>query len=202
MTVDRAGDDPDQRPRVGRGEQRDLAGADVLVGGSFSLSSRGRFTQSWMPWKRPPFWTSHSGRGLDVEDAAPGGHPLGVAVGDRAAAAVGVLVVEDAVDDVGDGLEAAVRVPRRALGLARRVLHLAHLVHHDERVELRQVDAGERAAHREALPLVALRGGGDLPDRARLVAQAGLPQAVEDGEVVDGDRGHVAHLPGRMNGNG
>ena len=29
--------------------------------GSVSLASRGRFTQSWMPWNRPPFWTSHSG---------------------------------------------------------------------------------------------------------------------------------------------
>jgi hypothetical protein len=46
------------------------------------------------------------------------GHPLGVAVGDEAAAAVGVLVPEDAVDHVGDGLEAAVRVPGGALGLA------------------------------------------------------------------------------------
>ena len=114
-------------------------------------------------------------RRLDVEDAGAGGHPLGVAVGDRAAAAVGVLVVEDAVDHVGDGLEAAVRVPRRALGLAGRVLHLAHLVHHDERVEQAEVDAGERAAYREALPLEALRRGGHLPapgaagrpDRAR-----------------------------------
>ena len=45
-------------------------------------------------------------------------HPLGVAVGDEAAAAVGVLVLEDAVDHVGDGLEAAVGVPGRPLGLA------------------------------------------------------------------------------------
>ena len=108
----------------------------------------------------------------------------------RAAAAVAVLVVEDAVDDVGDGLEAAVRVPGRALRLTGRVLHLAHLVHHDERVELGQVDAGERAADREPLPLEALRGGGHLPDRTRLVAQSGLAQAVENGQVVDGDGGH------------
>ena len=73
------------------------------------------------------------------------------------AAAVGVLVLEGAVHDVRDGLEAAVRVPRRALGLARRVLDLAHLVHVDERVELGQVDAGERAADREALALEAAR---------------------------------------------
>jgi len=43
-------------------------------------------------------------------------------------------------------LEPAVRVPGRALGLPRRVLHLAHLVHVDERVQLPQVHAGERPA--------------------------------------------------------
>ena len=99
------------------------------------------------------------------EDAGAGGHPLGVAVGDHAAAAVRVLVLEDAVDHVGDGLEAAVRVPRRALRLARRVLDLAHLVEVDERVEVGEVDAGERPADREALALEAARRGGDAADR-------------------------------------
>ena len=97
------------------------------------------------------------GRRLDVEDAAAGGHPLGGAVGDDAAAAVGVLVLEGAVDHVGDGLEAAVGVPVGAPGLARRVVDLAHLVHVDERVEVGQVDAGEGPADREALALEALR---------------------------------------------
>src|SRR5262245_27678290 len=87
------------------------------------LSSPGRFTHSWMPWK-PAGLHQPLGRRLDVQDPRAGRHPLGVAVGDRAAAAVGVLVLEDAVDHVGDRLEAAVRVPRRALGLPRRVLHL------------------------------------------------------------------------------
>ena len=62
-------------------------------------------------------------------------------------------MLEGAVDHVGHGLEAAVRVPGGALGLARRVLDLAHLVHVDERVEVGQVDAGEGAADREALAL-------------------------------------------------
>jgi hypothetical protein len=29
--------------------------------GAFHFASRGRFTQSWMPWKRPPDMTSDSG---------------------------------------------------------------------------------------------------------------------------------------------
>ena len=68
------------------------------------------------------------------------------------------LVLEDAVDHVGDGLEAAVRVPGRALGLAGRVLDLAHLVEVDEGVEVVQRDAGEGAAHGEALALEAAGG--------------------------------------------
>ena len=145
--------------------------------GAFILASRGRFTQSWMPWKRPPCWTSHSGGASMWRMPAPGGHPLGVAVGDGAATTVAVLVVEGAVDDVGDGLEAAVRVPGRALRLTGRVLDLAHLVHHHERVEVGEVDAGEGAADREALPLEALRarsspairGAAGHPVRARAV---------------------------------
>jgi hypothetical protein len=44
------------------------------------------------------------------------GHPLDVAVAYQPTAAVGVLVLEDAVKHVGDGLEPAVRVPRGPLG--------------------------------------------------------------------------------------
>ena len=91
------------------------------------------------------------GRPLDVQDARPRRHPLRRAVRDQAAATDGVLVLEGAVDHVGDGLEAPVGVPGRALGLAGCVLHLAHLVHVDEGVEVRDGHAGEGAPHREPL---------------------------------------------------
>jgi hypothetical protein len=90
---------------------------------------------------------------LDVQHASTRGHPLGVAVGDEPAAAVGVLVAEDPVEHVGDGLEAPVRVPGGALGLTWRVVHLTHLVHVHERVEGRQVDAGEGPPDGKALAL-------------------------------------------------
>ena len=59
------------------------------------------------------------------------------------------LVLERAVHHVGDGLEATVRVPRRALRLAGGVFDLPHLIEMDERVEGRQVDAVKGAADRE-----------------------------------------------------
>src|SRR3979411_2548180 len=87
------------------------------------------------------------GRTLDVQDARASGHPLGVAIGDDATAAVRVLVLEDTVDHVGDRLEAPMRMPRRALGFARRVLDLAHLVEVNERIELLQRHPLESAAN-------------------------------------------------------
>jgi hypothetical protein len=185
VTVELAGDDPEQRAAVLRGQQRDLAGPDVLVARRGHLEPRGQVDPELEAVEQAAAHDEFLGRRLDVQDAAAGGHPLGVAVGDQAAAAVGVLVPEHAVDDVRDGLEAAVRVPRGALGLARRVLDLAHLVHVDERVEVGQVHAGERAADREALALVARWRGGDLDDRA-VPGRRGLGDSRQDQQVLDG----------------
>ena len=128
---------------------------------------------------------------LDVQDPAARGHPLGVAVGDQAAATVGVLVPEHAVDDVGDGLEPAVRVPRGALGLAGRVLDLAHLVHVDERVQLPQVHPGEGPADREALTLEAGRRGGHRHDRPLGRGRGvGLGDPGQDQDVLYSHRWH------------
>jgi len=129
-------------------------------------------------------------RRLDVQDAGACRHPLGVAVGDQPAAAVGILVTEGAVDDVGDGLEPAVRVPRGALGLAGAVVDLAHLVHVHERVEPRQVHPGEGAPDREPLALVAGRRGGDRGDRPLLLGDIGFGHPRQREYVVDGDRWH------------
>ena len=90
-----AGDHPEQRAAVRRAEQRDLRRPGCPgSAGSVILSRAGRFTHSWKPWNSPPLHDQLLGRRLDVQDAAARGHPLGVAVGDQAAAAVGVLVPE------------------------------------------------------------------------------------------------------------
>ena len=68
-----------------------------------------------------------------------------------------VLVVEAAFQDVGDGLEAAVRVVGRADGLAGAVSGRAHVVEHEERVEHAHLRRADGAADDEpaALPLLA-----------------------------------------------
>ena len=131
--------------------------------GSISFSALGRLTQSWSPWNQPAGGDEVVRRCLDVEDALAGGHPLGGAVADHAAAAGRVGVLDDAVHHVRDGLEPAVRMPRRALRLARRVVDLADLIEVHERVEHREVDAREGTADRESL---ALEATGRRHDRA------------------------------------
>ena len=105
-------------------------------------------------------------RSFDVKDAATRGHPLGVAAADHTAATVGVLVLHDAVDHVGHGFEAAVRVPRCAFGFSGCVVDLAHLVHVDEGIEGGEVDAGEGAVNGKAFTFVSDRCGGDALDGA------------------------------------
>jgi hypothetical protein len=99
---------------------------------------------------------------LDMLDTAAGRHPLGGAVRDETAAAGSVLVLEGAIDDVGHGLEAAVGVPGRALGLAGRVLNGAQVVQQKERVGEGEGGGGEGPAHGEALALEMAFGRDEL----------------------------------------
>ena len=64
-------------------------------------------------------------------------------------------MAENAVEHVGDGLEPAVGMPGGALGLARGVVDLAHLVHMHERVKGAQVHSGEGSTYRKSLALKA-----------------------------------------------
>jgi hypothetical protein len=85
----------------------------------------------------------------------------------------------------------SMRMPGRALGLTGGVLHLAHLVEVDERVEVVEGDARERATDREPLPFESVRGdrhaahGAMARDRR---IRFGDPR--QDGDVVDGQCGH------------
>ena len=134
------------------------------------------------------------GRPLDVQDPRPGGHPLGVAVGDDPATAVRVLVLEDPVEHVGHRFEPAVRMPRRSLGLPRRVLDLTHLIHVDEWVEVGQIDAGERPADGESLPLEPGRRGDHGPNRAYRDPPVDDGDPLQRGDVIDRDGRHGSQV--------
>ncbi len=105
-----AADDPHHRAVV-VDDLGDLGARDVLVARRGHLQRRrqvGPELEAVHPARRVAV------RHLLVEDAAAGGHPLHVAGTERALVAQAVGVVDRAGQHVGDGLDAAVRVPGEA----------------------------------------------------------------------------------------
>jgi NAD(P)H-hydrate repair Nnr-like enzyme with NAD(P)H-hydrate epimerase domain len=70
-----------------------------------------------------------------VEDAAAGGHPLDIAGGHFAFVAERIAVLDGTGEDVGDGLDAAVRVPGETFEVVLRVL-VAEVIEEEERIEI------------------------------------------------------------------
>ena len=127
---------------------------DVLVARRRHLQRRGQV--------RPQLEAVHAAlrvtlRHLLVEDAAAGGHPLHVAGAQRAAVAEAVAVLDRAGQHVGDGLDAAVRMPREAGPVVLGPV-VAEIVEQQERVELAGVAEAEGA--RRPPPPPAPPGGG------------------------------------------
>src|SRR5579859_500095 len=84
-----------------------------------------------------------------VDDAAAGGHPLDVAGGDGAAIADAVAVLDGAGENVGDGLDAAMRVPGEASEIVFGDI-VAEIVEEEEGIEVAGVAETERAAEMNA----------------------------------------------------
>jgi hypothetical protein len=80
--------------------------------------------------------------------------------------AVGVLVLHLAFQHVGDGLETAVRMVRRAHRLARAVVHRAHLIQQQEGIEVHEHLGGERTVHDEAAALAGTQAVDGAHDAA------------------------------------
>jgi hypothetical protein len=113
---------------------------------------------------------------------------------DDTATTVGVLMNELTVDQVRDGLEAAMRVPAGAARFSGGVVHLAHVIHHDERIQVPVGNARERAANRESLALEAGWPCRDAEDGPFGVAQSGALHARKD-QGVSGYGSHVNQPP-------
>jgi hypothetical protein len=73
---------------------------------------------------------------LVVNDSAPSSHPLSIASAERTRAAHGIAMLHLALQNVRDGLESAMRVPRRPNCFARAVGDRAEVIQHQERVNL------------------------------------------------------------------
>jgi hypothetical protein len=144
--------------------------------------------------KEPALRHKDLGRLLDVLNAGARGHPLRRAVGDEAAAARGVLVLERAIDHVGDGLESTMRVPGRPLCLAGRILDGAHVIEEQEGVGEGELRVRKRASYDEPLALELSRGCHDLRDLppGRLLLRH--DRQSRQGERIGGHGGHGAFL--------
>jgi hypothetical protein len=82
------------------------------------------------------------------------------------------------------------RMPGRPFRLARRVLHLSHLIHVHERIEVREVHSREGPSYRKPFALQPARCHNHLAHGSLTRRLVGTGQAVELGEVFDGDRRH------------
>ncbi len=99
-----------------------------------------------------------------MHDTVAGRHPLHVAGANRPRVARAVGVRAFAFEHVGHGLEAAVRMVRRADGFVRRVGDRAELVEQEERIDEVEATGGEGSANGEAAALELLVGGDDAYD--------------------------------------
>src|SRR5713101_7586722 len=95
-----------------------------------------------------------------VENPAPGGHPLHVAGAQRPLVSQAVAVVHRPGQDIGDGLDAAMRMPGEAGAIVVRAV-VAKIVEQQERIELAGLSESERAVE---LHPGAFHGGGGRND--------------------------------------
>ena len=91
-------------------------------------------------------------RHLLVHDAAARRHPLHVAGAEVAAVAEAVAMLDVAGEHVGDGLDPAVGMPRKAGEIVVRAV-VAEVVEQEERIELRRVAEAEAALQLDARAL-------------------------------------------------
>ena len=127
---------------------RHFVGRDVAVPGLAHLVARRQVEPELEALHRAVFLFGH----FAVDDAAAGGHPLHAAGHQQADVADAVAVAHAALQHVGDGLEAAVRVAGKAADVVAGVVG-AKGVEHQERVEpaLQVLRQHARQAHAGAV---------------------------------------------------
>ena len=128
------------------GDRRNIARLHVLIARRRHLE-RARQVGPQLKAVHPP--GAIALRHLLVDDAAARRHPLDIAGAERAAIAEAVAVIDRARQHVGDGLDAAVRMPgESSLELLRSIV--AEVVEQQERIEVARVAEAEGAAEMDA----------------------------------------------------
>ena len=150
------GDDLDRHTVLQR-HFRDIGRLDVPVAGRHHLLA-GRQVG---PELEPPHGAGGAHlRHLLVDDAAAGGHPLHIPGADGPLVAHAVAMFHQPFQHVGDGLDAAVRMPGESGQVLVRVGGM-EIVQHQEGIELRHLGIAEGALQVDAGPF---DGGAALED--------------------------------------
>ena len=109
------------------------------------------------------------------------------------------MVLDRAVNDVGHGLETAVRMPGGTLGFARCVLDCAQVVEQQEWIGALELRAREGPSHLEASALEVAGRGHDLDDGAKACGRRIGPRDSRQREqVFSGRGGHRVLLSGSV----
>src|ERR1043165_3548471 len=146
-----AGDDGDDDLAVGARGGRDLGRAQLLVARLHHLVAPWQVDPELESVQPPAGAQDLRRRHLGVNDAGAGSHPLHVARIDAAAIALRVLVLDRAVEDVGAGLEAAMRMVGRPMRLPRPMGDGPHAVEEEKGIEV--VEPRRRKRPRDDHPL-------------------------------------------------
>src|SRR5229473_8303126 len=120
---------------------RYFGGLDVLVARCRHLQRRRQVGPQLEPVHAP---LRVALRHFLVENAAPGRHPLDVAGAELTLVAQAVAVVDAARQHIGDGLDAAVRMPGKSGAIVLRTI-VAEVVEQEERIELARLPEAEGA---------------------------------------------------------
>ena len=124
---------------------------------------------------------------LGMHDAAAGGHPVDLAGPDRHRGAEAVAVHDLAVEQVGDGGKADVRMRPHVESAAGAEFGRAEMIEEHERPDHARLRRGQRAPHGEAVAQVGGARHHHLLDRFAL-------ERVARGGVLAGEETHVPQL--------
>ena len=102
-----------------------------------------------------------------MQNSGARGHPLGIAIGNRAAATVIIFMIKDAINYVCNCFKAAMWMPWRSLWFTRCIFHFTHLIEVDEWIKQCDINTSKCSTNWETFTFKTLRRSGYADYAAR-----------------------------------
>ena len=138
------------RPTIGERNRRDFLGVITLIARILHLALGRQVHPQLESMQTTPESQEVFRRQLAVNHSRARRHPLHATRSDDRASPGGVFVHHRPVEEIGDGLESAVRMTRRADRLARCIVSGSHLIQQQERIDVIDDVRRERSSHDES----------------------------------------------------